>query len=325
VSHTGDDDLDMSALRFLDDDAIEAVTVGDDVVAELATLASFAAQVRSLGDEPAPRPSLELQALIAAHAREVGKADRARRVTPPSLGVDGLLAPGRAAQRRLASVAGRVTGLGIAARVALGVSVATAGVAGAGVAGALPDRANRAVRDAIEVVTPLELPGRDPGVADVGPRARPTTTVAPDARASSTGPSPVDGTPSTDAPATTPDDPRSSPSRHDGDGRESWGDGDPDRDERRDGTPEYRYDPGRYDGDRDRDRYSDDDHDRDADVDGDSDSDYFRYRGQRWDDPGATSDETTPATAPGDTPDAAGDEGTGQWPAPDADAATPTG
>jgi hypothetical protein len=47
--------------------------------------------------------------------------------------------------------------LGLAAKVSLGVTVATAGVAGAGAAGVLPDQANERARDAIEAVTPVEI------------------------------------------------------------------------------------------------------------------------------------------------------------------------
>lgn len=311
MSDPGDHGSDMPALRYLDDEAIEAVTLGDDVVPELATLASFAAQVRSLGDEPAPRPSPELRALVAAHAREVARADCARRVAPPVLAVGAFGASGRAAQRRLASVAGRVAGLGIAARVALGVSVATAGVAGAGVAGALPDGADRAVRDAIEAVTPLDLPGRHPGAADdVG--VGPTTTVAPATGTPAPGPGAGGGAPGADAAAD--DGPGDPVERRDHGGSTAGAD---------DGAPEPGDGPGEAPDDRDR------GHDSDADGAGSEGpspgGDGTRFRGERWDDPGGASDEAAPASAPGDTPDAAGDEGTGLWPARDADAATPTG
>lgn len=57
----------------------------------------------------------------------------------------------------LATAAGKLISLGLAAKVGLGVTVATAGVAGAGAAGVLPDQANERARDAIEAVTPVEF------------------------------------------------------------------------------------------------------------------------------------------------------------------------
>ena len=57
----------------------------------------------------------------------------------------------------LATAAGKLISLGLAAKVGLGVTVATAGVAGAGAAGVLPDQANERARDAIEAVTPVDF------------------------------------------------------------------------------------------------------------------------------------------------------------------------
>lgn len=57
----------------------------------------------------------------------------------------------------LSIAASKLMGLGLAAKAGLGVSVATAGVAGAGAAGVLPDQANERARDAIEAVTPVEF------------------------------------------------------------------------------------------------------------------------------------------------------------------------
>jgi hypothetical protein len=54
-------------------------------------------------------------------------------------------------------VANKLASLGLAAKVGLGVTVATAGVAGAGAAGVLPDQADDRARDAIEAVTPVEF------------------------------------------------------------------------------------------------------------------------------------------------------------------------
>ncbi|HET6950185.1 MAG TPA: hypothetical protein VFI47_07415 [Acidimicrobiales bacterium] len=63
------------------------------------------------------------------------------------------------------TVASKLTSLGLAAKVGLGVTVASASVAGAGAAGVLPDQANQRARDAIEAVTPVEF---DEPAADHG-------------------------------------------------------------------------------------------------------------------------------------------------------------
>lgn len=57
----------------------------------------------------------------------------------------------------LSIAASKLMGLGLAAKVGLGVTVATAGVAGAGAAGVLPEQANERARDAIEAVSPVEF------------------------------------------------------------------------------------------------------------------------------------------------------------------------
>jgi hypothetical protein len=289
----------MSALRFLDDEAIEALTLGDEVVAELAALAVFAEHVRAVGDGPAPQPSLALQSLISAHVSAVARADRARRVTPPALEMlpGSVASSRRAAQQRLSSIAGKVAGLGVAAKVALGVSIATAGVAGAGAAGVLPGGADRAVRDAIEAVTPLELPGRAPGAAkDAGAGAGPAATrpTAP----TSTGPGAREADDAGTAVPTSvgADDPQGAVGDAGGNGPAA--------------------------------------DDQGQDTATGTSTDPARRRGQRWGGlvlPTLHTTQTTqttqatPAPAPGDTPGAAGDEGTEAQQARDADAAGPTG
>ena len=57
----------------------------------------------------------------------------------------------------LSIAASKLVSLGLAAKIGMGVTVATAGVAGAGAAGVLPDQANERARDAIEAVTPVEF------------------------------------------------------------------------------------------------------------------------------------------------------------------------
>jgi hypothetical protein len=53
--------------------------------------------------------------------------------------------------------ASKLVSLGLAAKIGVGITVATASVAGAGAAGVLPDQANERARDAIETLTPVEF------------------------------------------------------------------------------------------------------------------------------------------------------------------------
>ena len=71
-----------------------------------------------------------------------------------------------------ASVLAKAAGLGLVAKIGVTTTAAAAGVIGAGAAGVLPGDADRVVRDAIEVVTPVEF--TDSGDLDDGPgRGRP--------------------------------------------------------------------------------------------------------------------------------------------------------
>jgi hypothetical protein len=88
----------------------------------------------------------------------------------------------------LAGVTSRIAGLGLAAKAGLGASLAVAGVAVAGSAGALPAAADHAVRDAIEVVSPLDF--SEPG--DQAPD-RFGARVSADATGTSDGAKGVDG------------------------------------------------------------------------------------------------------------------------------------
>jgi hypothetical protein len=57
----------------------------------------------------------------------------------------------------LSIAASKLVSLGLAAKIGVGVTVATASVAAAGAAGVLPDQANERARDAIETLTPVEF------------------------------------------------------------------------------------------------------------------------------------------------------------------------
>jgi hypothetical protein len=134
VSGPGDNDGEMPPTGLLDDETIEAIVAGDEVDARFDQLLAFARHVRTLGDEPPPPASPALEALFAG-------ADAPRH------------------RRRLAGVVAKVAGLGLAAQVGLGASVAAAGVVAAGAGGALPGPATDGVRSAIEAVTPIDFGG----------------------------------------------------------------------------------------------------------------------------------------------------------------------
>jgi hypothetical protein len=146
----------MDATRLLPDDVIEAIVLGEPVGPAHGSLAAFARVVRDVGDGPVPRASDELAELLA-HG-----LDPSASVSAPTPADPPRSAPGPA-PRRLTAVAARVAGLGIVAKVALGSSLAAAGVGAAGAAGVLPAAANETVRDVIESVSPLEFVDRGGG------------------------------------------------------------------------------------------------------------------------------------------------------------------
>ena len=149
MSDLGDDVAEMAPTQLLDDATIEAILVGD-LPAAHSPLAAFAAAARETGDRPAPRPSPELaQLLTAGVITATATAPIAAEPAPASLD----------ARRRRGRTLAKVAGLGIVAKVGLAASAAAAGVVGAGAAGMLPGEANRVVRDAIEVVTPVDFTG----------------------------------------------------------------------------------------------------------------------------------------------------------------------
>jgi hypothetical protein len=156
----------MTPAPLLDDLTIDALVDGSPAPRGLDQLGAFAAVVRSVGDRPPPRPSPELAALLTRGAQDVA----ALQTTP---------IPRRATRR---SVLAKAAGLGLAAKIGFGTTAVAAGVVGAGAAGVLPGGADRVVRDAIEVVTPVEFTDRadrldDPdGEADPVDRDGPAVT-----------------------------------------------------------------------------------------------------------------------------------------------------
>jgi hypothetical protein len=144
VSTAGDNESEMSPTGLLDDDTIEAIVAGDEVDARFDQIVAFARHVQALGDGPPPPASPALEAMLAAPRSRVGGNGRR--------------------PRTLAVAAAKVAGLGLAAQVGLGATVAAAGVVAAGAGGVLPGPANDRVRGAIEAVTPIDFGG--PGASD---------------------------------------------------------------------------------------------------------------------------------------------------------------
>jgi hypothetical protein len=184
VTVSGDDVPGMSPAQPLDDAAVEAIVRGAgpaDVPPELRDLATFAAQVRAAVGPP-PRPSAELTRIIAGG----GRADGVSRLRAVQSGPSGR---GRHAAPRSP---GRVVGVRAVAKVCLGATAAVV-VVGASAAAALPGEAGRAVRNAIELVTPADF---FPGEEDRGPHPPrddvPGEDVRPDVDAGPGGGHPAD-------------------------------------------------------------------------------------------------------------------------------------
>ena len=178
-SRFGDSGFGMNVQGLLNDETIEAIVAGDVVDSRFDAVVAFVRGVRRLGEGPVPRPDAGLEAVFAGGPpRHVARVRRApvRRV------------------RRVPVAVARVAGLGVVAKVALGTSLAAAGVAAAGAGGALPAPATDGVRRAIEVVTPVEFEAdrrgdvsRPDGAARFGER------VSDDATGVSDGAPGVDG------------------------------------------------------------------------------------------------------------------------------------
>jgi hypothetical protein len=142
VTRSGDHEPEMSLTWLLDDETSEAIMRFDEQVdPRLDRLVMFAHQVRELGHRPSPAASPVLRALIASGGEGAHDAARRRRRGAP-VHLTG--------NRKSA-------GLGSAAKLGLGTAAAALSMTGAAAAGVLPDKANDAVRHAVEVVTPVEF------------------------------------------------------------------------------------------------------------------------------------------------------------------------
>lgn len=121
-------------------------------------VAELLGELRSWAQEPAPAPSATLAVLLD------GDAEPCVRATP---GVSVPLAPH--AFRRKRMIAAKLAGLGVAAKVTLGLGVATAAVATAGATGVLPTQTGQVSTD-VQVSVPTSVTTPDvsiPGVPGV--------------------------------------------------------------------------------------------------------------------------------------------------------------
>ncbi len=148
MTGTGDHGPEMPAAPLLDEVTIDAILHGDDAPHGVRNLAAFAAGVMAVGEEPPPQPSPQLAAFLA-HGGPTLAVERATVVVP-------------AVTRRRSALA-RVAGVSLVAKISVATTAAAAVVVGAGATGMLPGPASGVVRDAIEVVTPVEFTDDDPG------------------------------------------------------------------------------------------------------------------------------------------------------------------
>jgi len=161
------------------DDELDAILDGRDTGRpDVAPLAAFVAEVRELGSGPVPEPSLALASLLK-HGVPVDESGSLR---PAAVGnLPGREAKAAASRRTRRSTAARfVAGLGVGAKVALGVGVAAAGVGVAGAAGALPGPVQHAAAVTVSAVTPFEFPDEADSHADHGKTTSSDATGASD-------------------------------------------------------------------------------------------------------------------------------------------------
>lgn len=196
----------MASGSNLDDATIEAILRGDEVAPEHRDLAMFAAMVRSVADRPPPRPSPALARLLEGEPPDSAALHRRRGRTPTHVRHRG--------RRRNRRVLAKVAESGIAAKVGLAFAAA-ATVAGIGVAGMLPDPAGSAVRDAIDVLSPLDFSPSDDRPPVRSPR--------PERPASTEGSTTTWGTPRTTVRSADGEDDRSRDSDRAGESRsDGW-------------------------------------------------------------------------------------------------------
>ena len=174
MSSRGDDDTEMPRSHH-DDAAIEAFFLGQPVDEDLAPLALFADELRSVVSGPAPAPSPQLAALLA-HGLSTEKRDplvaAGSNVTGPATQAAG---PPNWRRGKMI-IAGFLSGLSLTSKAALGLTMAAGSVTAAGAANALPAPAQNRMAAAVEAATPFSFPQKGSGKANFG------STVSADAR-----------------------------------------------------------------------------------------------------------------------------------------------
>ncbi len=167
MSGTGDYDTEMFRRHHIDDAALEAFFSGNGADEELAPLAAFAEELRSVASGPLPAPSMQLAAMLAdGFSTDKGDllATATSNVPGPAPQVAGL-----PKWRRKRMIIGEfIAGLSVAAKATFGISMAAASVTAAGAAGALPAPAQHAVSAAVEAATPFSFPDKANDHADFG-------------------------------------------------------------------------------------------------------------------------------------------------------------
>jgi hypothetical protein len=182
VSRPDDHFGEMPAVWFTDD-VVEAVMRGDDLDGPLDGVAAFGREVQALAERPPVPPSPALAVMFArGTTTEPHRGNGIARSEKPST------AQPKPRSRRLV------------VKVAMGATAITLGAAGAAAAGVLPDRATSALRDAVDVVVPVDIDdapqpdvpvGETPEVTEPDPSVPSTEADAdPDARPPDTNPDP---------------------------------------------------------------------------------------------------------------------------------------
>jgi hypothetical protein len=192
-----DGDVGEMPVPPLDDRALEALLVGaDSVPTGLEWLVPLVEDlgVAASGSEPTLQPAL---ATLLAEGFSTEKGDlpatAASNVTGPVPQAAGLPKWRKKMSGLLAGLIAKLAGLGLVAKVGLGLGVAAASVTGAGAAGALPDAAQHAVATVVGSATPFTFPDSADDHAKMG------ATVSSDATGASDGTAGVDGKTVSDA------------------------------------------------------------------------------------------------------------------------------
>ena len=127
------------------DMAFDALVRGQDPGDAFRPLTIFADDVRLVTDRPAPGPSPALAVLLRGTATAPAVVALASR-------------PHRPRASWSSRAVARGVGMSVAAKAALAAAIAATGVAAAGAAGVLPEPVDRAVRSAVELITPFDVP-----------------------------------------------------------------------------------------------------------------------------------------------------------------------